>query len=155
MKESQPNILSARKLVLGVSVDWLKIKTEYINGSISLRNLAMKSGVSYSQLAKKAATEKWSEQRESQRINIESETNQKAAKKISDNESEVLAIKSQLKLAFFQQIKKRLQSVDEEDGQEFRRLVQNYKDMCDIREADTDAEKESPLAELIRNWKND
>lgn len=145
------NILTERWVI--VAVDWLKIKTEYINGAISLRNLAKKHDVSYSQLAKVSASEKWSSQRESQRIKIESETNQKAADKISDSESEVAAVRSRLKLKFYQQIEKRLASVDDEDGQEFRRLVQNYKDMCDIKDTDTDQDKESPLAELIRNWK--
>ena len=138
-----------------MAVDWLKIKTEYINGAISLRNLATKSGVSYSQLAKKAANEKWSEQRESQRITIESETNQKAVEKISDSESECMAIKSRLKLKFYKEIERRMETAGEADGQELRRLVQNFKDMCDIRDTGEVEDGESPLAELIRNWKND
>lgn len=137
-----------------MAVDWLKIKTEYINGTISLRKLAEQSGTSYSQIAKIAASEKWIEQRKSQRIIIESETNQKAAEKIADSESEVLAIKSRLKLKMYQQIEKRMEAVDDVDGQEFRRLVQNYKDMCDIHDADDKQQPEvedlTPLAEKLR-----
>ncbi len=132
-----------------MAVDWMRIKTEYINGSISLRKLAKKSGVSYSQLAKIAAAEKWNDQKESQRINIESKTNQKAAEKISDIESEVIAIKSRLKLSIYQQIEKRMENVDEMEGFEFRRIVQNYKDMCDIKDVDTQFEEDDGVTIVI------
>lgn len=137
-----------------MAVDWLKIKTEYISGQGSYRSLAKKYGVSESSLTRKAISESWKAEREAQRSEIEAKTQQKVVEKISDSESEVLAIKSRLKLSFYQQIEKRLQSVDEEDGQEFRRLVQNYKDMCDISDADdkqqTAVEDLTALAEKLR-----
>lgn len=47
-----------------MAVDWLKIKSEYVNGNISLRKLAEKTeGITYSQIAKVAASEKWTEAR--------------------------------------------------------------------------------------------
>lgn len=70
-----------------MAVDWLKIKAEYVNGNISLRKLATKVEVSYSQLAKVAAAEKWNEARENQRIKIESKQNQKIAEKIAEKEA--------------------------------------------------------------------
>ena len=73
--------------VVTVAVDWLKIKSEYVNGNISLRKLAEKTeGITYSQLAKVAAAEKWSEAREKQRIIIESKQNQKIAELIVQKE---------------------------------------------------------------------
>ena len=70
-----------------MAVDWLKIKTEYVNGNISLRKLAEKTeGVTYSQMAKVAAAEKWSEARDKQRIKIESKQNQEIADVIAKNE---------------------------------------------------------------------
>lgn len=137
-----------------MAVDWIKIKTEYISGQGSYRSLSKKYGVSESTLTRKAISEAWKAEREAQRSEIEAKTQQKAAEKISDSESEILAIKSRLTLTFYQQIEKRLQSVDEEDGQEFRRLVQNYKDMCDISDADgkqqTAVEDLTALAEKLR-----
>lgn len=118
-----------------MSVDWAKIKTEYINGNITQRELAEKYGVTLRQISNHATAEQWVQEREQHRDKLSTEIQQETDKKTVDTESEVLAIKSRLKLTFYQQIEKRLQSVDEEDGQEFRRLVQNYKDMCDIKEA--------------------
>ena len=67
-----------------MAVDWLEIKSEYVNGNISLRKLAEKTDdITYSQLAKVAAAEKWSEARKNQRIKIESKQNQKIAEVIA------------------------------------------------------------------------
>ena len=105
-------------------------------------------------MTKRAISEGWKAAREAQGRKIEAKTQQKAAEKISDRESDILAIKSRLKLTFYQKIEKRLQSLDEEDGQEFRRLVQNYKDMCDISDSDdkqqTAVEDLTALAEKLR-----
>lgn len=71
-----------------MAVNWLKIKAEYVNGNISLRKLAEKTdGVTYSQMAKVAAAEKWKEAREKQRIKIESKQNQKIAEVIAKKEA--------------------------------------------------------------------
>lgn len=138
-----------------MAVDWLKIKTEYINGHISYRKLAEKYGVSESSLTRKAISEGWKAEREAQRSKIEAKTQQKAVEKIADNEAEVIAIQSRLRLSIYQQIEKRIADTEGLEGAEFRRLVQSYKDMCDIRGTESTQEKDSPLAELIRNWKDD
>lgn len=137
-----------------MAVDWLKLKTEYINGDITQRGLSEKYGVTLRQISNHATAEQWVQEREQHRNKLSTEIQQKSDEKTVESESEVLAIKSRLKLTFYQQIEKRLQSVDEEDGQEFRRLVQNYKDMCDISDSDdkqqTAVEDLSPLAEKLR-----
>lgn len=73
--------------VVTMAVDWLQIKSEYVNGNISLRKLAEQTeGITYSQIAKVAAAEKWSEARENQRIKIESKQNQEIAEVIVKQE---------------------------------------------------------------------
>lgn len=124
-----------------MAVDWLKIKTEYINGNIALRKLAEKHDVSYSQIAKVAAAEKWNDLRESQRIKTESVTNQKIIEKISDNESEIAAIKSRLRLRIYEQLEQKM-NAEEIDSNDFRRLVQSYKDMCEIKDDGEEAKSE-------------
>lgn len=131
-----------------MAVDWLKIKTEYINGNISLRKLAEENAVSYSQIAKVAASEQWKDQRESQRIKIESKTNQKAAQKISDNESEIASIKSRIRLKIYQELEHRL-NANGVDGADFRRLVQNYKDMNDIEIVDVPQPDDDGLLDAL------
>lgn len=136
-----------------MAVDWLKIKTEYINGDISQRALAKKYGVTLRQISNHATSEGWVTEREQHRNKLSTEIQQKADEIIVDTESEVLAIKSRLKLKMYQQIEKRMKSVDDLEGQEFRRLVQNYKDMCDIHDEDkqqTAVEDLIPLAEKLR-----
>ena len=130
-----------------MAVDWLKIKTEYINGSISYRKLAEKYNISASALMQRAAKEKWSADKEHQQSKTEAKTKQKTAEKISDNESEVAAIKSRLKLKIYEQLEQRM-NADEIDAADFRRLVQSYKDMCDIKD-DENANKAEGVTVII------
>ena len=44
------------------TTDWAKLRAEYVNGSISLADLAKKYGVKISTLKKHSAEEKWSEE---------------------------------------------------------------------------------------------
>ncbi len=113
-----------------MAVDWLKIKSEYVNGNISLRNLAEKCGVSYSTLAKVAANERWSELRESQRIKTESKTNQKTQEKISDALSDEAAAKVKIRAGLVKLAADWVSSQEKiEDTNDFRRMVQSC---CDL-----------------------
>ena len=114
-----------------MAVDWLAIKTEYINGGISYRKLAEKYGVSQSTIRKRAATEKWADLREEQRNKIGTKTEQKTAEKISDALSEEAAAKSRIRARIYHEIEKRL-SAEDVGSADFRRLVQSFKDMCEI-----------------------
>ena len=58
-----------------MAANWLKIRNEYINGTLSYRKLAQKHGVSVSALEKKARAEKWAERRRRQRDKIEAKVN--------------------------------------------------------------------------------
>lgn len=50
-----------------ITTDWAKLRAEYVNGSISLADLAKKYGVKISTLKKHSAEEKWSEERQKKR----------------------------------------------------------------------------------------
>lgn len=125
--------------MVNVTVDWLKIKTEYINGNISLRKLAQKSGTSYSQLAKVAAAEKWKDLREAQRIKIESKTNQRITEKISDSISDEAAAKVRIREKLIKMaenwVDAQLETVS--DTNDFRRMVQSCIDLgvMDVQDA--------------------
>lgn len=127
-----------------MAVDWLKIKTEYINGNISLRKLAEKSDISYSQLAKVAASEKWNEARESQRIKTESRTNRKTEEKISDALSDEAAAKARIKASMMRLAEgwfRKQESIIAENPDEvvdpaaFRRMVQSCVDLGVVESA--------------------
>lgn len=68
----------------GITVDWNTLKAEYIAGGVSYRELAEKHGVSQSTLRQRAAREKWSEQKNTVRTEVE----QKMIDTISDEQTE-------------------------------------------------------------------
>lgn len=134
-----------------MAVDWLKIKNDYISGGGSYRELAEKYGVLETTLEKKAAKEKWRNLKMTQRVKIEEKLLEKNAEKISDNESEIAAIKSRLKLNIYQQLEARM-SAEGVDGMEFRRQVQSYIDMCNMKSANSfeSVEDLTTLAEMLK-----
>lgn len=115
-----------------MAADWLTIRTDYINGGGSYRQLAEKYGVPFSTLRDKATKGKWKQAKDEHWNNVVKETEQKTKEKIAESESEIAAIHSRLRLRIMQQLETRLEQA--EDGMEFRRLVQSYKDMCEITE---------------------
>ena len=65
-----------------MAVDWLAIKTEYINGGISYRKLAEKYGVSFNTLKERAIAEEWTKLKAEQHHKTTTKTQQKTAEKI-------------------------------------------------------------------------
>lgn len=74
-----------------VTLNWAKIRNEYINGHISYRKLAEKHGVSFNTLKEVAIREKWYEKRTTQHNKIAMKTEQKTAEKIAELESDLAA----------------------------------------------------------------
>lgn len=58
-------------------IDWIKLKNYYITHEISLEELSKKYKVSISVVRQRSAREKWVEQRDKKRIEIERKTNEK------------------------------------------------------------------------------
>lgn len=52
---------------INTTTDWAKIRAEYVNGSISLADLAKKHGVKIGTVKKHSSEEKWSEERQRKR----------------------------------------------------------------------------------------
>lgn len=80
-----------------MAVDWLKIKTEYINGDISYRKLAEKHGVSFNTLKDHAVAEEWSRLRTESHHNTTTATQRKIVEKTSEALSEEAAAKVRIK----------------------------------------------------------
>lgn len=116
-----------------MAADWLTIRNDYINGGGSYRKLSEKYGVSLRTIAKHAKDEEWQRLKEENLNSIAIAVQQKTTEKIAETESEIAAIRSRLRLQIMQQLETRLQKVSV-DGMEFRRLVQSFKDMCEITE---------------------
>lgn len=111
----------------------MAIKTEYVTGDISTKELAKKYGVSHDNMRRRAAKEKWTAQKDTHRRTTATLTAQKAAEKTADIESEIATIKAKTRLTIWRQIEQRVQVDAEELGNaDFRRLVQNYCDMTGV-----------------------
>lgn len=70
-----------------MAVDWLKIKTEYVNGGGSYRKLAEKYGINKDTIAVRAKAEGWTKCRQTQTDKIYTRTLQKTAEKIAEREA--------------------------------------------------------------------
>ena len=122
-----------------MAVDWLRIKSEYVNGNISYRKLAEKHGISFAVLKDKAVKEKWAKEREQQANRIRTTTEQKTVDKISDALSDEAAAKVRIKASmmrlaegwFAKQERLIAESPQENvvDPNEFRKMVQSCVDL--------------------------
>ena len=113
-----------------MAADWLTIRNDYINGGGSYRQLSEKYGVSLRTIAKHAKDEDWQQQKTENLNSVAIAVQRKTTEKIAESESEIAAIRSRLRLKIMKQLEARLEQ--SADGMEFRRLVQSYKDMCEI-----------------------
>ena len=101
------------------------------------------------QLAEYGRKEGWTNARDEQRKIIATDIQRKSAEKIADDESEIAAIRSRLRLKFMKEIERRAE-LEDADGVEFRRLVQSYKDMCEITDGiGTPEEKDDGFIEAL------
>lgn len=71
--------------------DWLKIKAEYISGCGSMRELAEKYGVSIDAVKRRAASEKWSNERTKTAPKIHQKTVRKVVERTADREADRIA----------------------------------------------------------------
>ncbi len=116
-------------------IDWVKIKSEYINSSISTRDLAKKHDIKYAALRDRAAREQWVAMRAEHTSKTIALTEQKTAEKIADVQSEIAAISGRLHLKIMRHLEKQTDMLMQEEKlntYDLRRITQSYKDMKDI-----------------------
>lgn len=133
--------------------DWKKLKREYIQTAISTRALAEKYDISYGTLRGRAEREKWTDAREEYQRKLSANSAQKTAEKISDSESEIAAIRSRVHLKLMQEVERQTDAIMSGDmnSADLRRIVQSYKDMCDIVvETVGDEKQHNALVSAIR-----
>lgn len=108
--------------------DWNKIKAEYIASDVSMQELANKYNISSSTMRKKAAKEKWSEQRN----NVVTKVEQKTAEKIAEKQSNDIADGlTRLNDLAFRMLEKLEAAVDEIDEKEMSIVTQVRKNTID------------------------
>lgn len=122
-----------------MAVDWLKIKTEYINDTnTSYRKLAEKYGVNKDTIAQKAKNEEWVKDRQTQTYNTQTKTIQKTVEKISDALSEEAAAKVKIRGMLWKMTQNWVAEQGEKinDVGDFRKIVQSCVDLgiMDVQE---------------------
>lgn len=143
--------------------DWLAIKTEYITSDVGTKALAEKHGVSYNTLAHRSASEKWVAEREEYRRKVAEKMQIESAKKISDTESEIAAIKSRMRLMWWQRQEWALSNLlsEEKEGSrnsaDARRELQNFADLIatEPKEAGNIEQETDPLSKAFLELEGD
>lgn len=113
-----------------MAYDWPVIRSDYINGGMSFRDLAAKHGANKDVIARKARKEGWSIQRSIQVDKMYTECLKKSVEKISDTLSEEAATEARARSLAKRIGLRLLEKVEEsEDTNDYRRVVQCLVDM--------------------------
>lgn len=140
-----------------MAVDWLAIKTEYVNNAdSSYRKLSQQFGVSVTSIGKKAKEEDWVGHRERQLHNISTEVAQRTVEKTAEALSDEAASKARIRASimriaegWFERQEKYIADGLEIDPGDFRRMVQSYKDLCDTGNPAEDENRAGGVVELF------
>lgn len=137
-----------------MAVDWLAIKTEYINGGISYRKLAEKYEVSFNTLQDRAKRENWKEERDGQHDKITTKSRQKTVEKISDALSDAAVdeatARAELRAGLFRLAADWVKSQKKiEDTNDFRRMVQSCCDLMALEAPDENGVSNDGLLEAL------
>lgn len=141
----------------GITVDWNTLKAEYIAGGVSYRELAEKYGVSQSTLRQRAAREKWSEQKNTVRTEVE----QKMIDTISDEQTEqavsAASLISKAAMNFLMKIAEESLKIKEGKSDkdittkysEYALALSRFKDVLDIK-SEKDIEEQQARIDNLR-----
>lgn len=146
-------------------IDWIKIKSEYVNTKISYRELAEKYNVSLQSVSKHGNAEKWGELRKKQLNKISTEVVQKTAEKIVEYEVDRISHIMHMCDKLTKEIDKAIEQLDKVivngevvnvgliDTYKLRQLVQSLKDVKDIVKTDTSERDLKQLDTVIEHIK--
>ena len=131
------------------SVDWKKIKAEYIAGGTSYRKLAEKHGVPFGTLRKVAAKEQWTQLRTQART----KTDTKIVNSVSDKEAKKANKIIDVADKLLDKISAMLDKPEPYNTQNIKNLTSALKDLKEIKGYKTDVdlrEQEARIANLER-----
>lgn len=96
-----------------MAVDWLKIKNDYINGLGSYRKLAEQYGVSVDAVKKRAAAERWKDERTKYAPKLHQKVQEKTADIIAEQEANRVARLLALSDRFVDRIEQAISELDQ------------------------------------------
>lgn len=98
------------------SVDWERIRAEYIAGGVSYRKLADKYGVSINSMKKRAARDKWNDERTKTAPTVHRETVRKTVQRVTDEYAENAAIAVRIRAKLLRRLEHEIDSMPETVG---------------------------------------
>lgn len=129
--------------------DWQRLKKEYIKGGISYRELAEKHKVSFSQLQKVGAKEKWNDLRKK----ADRKAEEKMVESISEQQAELGCKIYEAADLLLSKLVEQVKDADEITAPAMRQYTASLKDLKEIKDIRSDAdlrEQEARIAKLQR-----
>lgn len=134
--------------------DWQAIQTEYITTDTSYRKLAQKYEVNVTNIAKKAGSEGWVEQRKRYASETQSKTIEKISQQEANRAAKILTVADKLLL----QIEAMVDRQEPLDEKTIRTLTAAVKDLKEIQSVRSDLDRKEQaarIANLRRQAKKD
>lgn len=102
------------------TVDWERIRIEYIAGGTSLRKLADKYGVSVSMVKRRATKEKWTDERTKTEPKVHQETVQKMVRRVAESNAENADIAARIRMKLLRRLEHEIDALPDTIGTESR-----------------------------------
>ena len=150
-------MMEETKVKGGFTVDWNKIKAEYIAGGTSYRKLAEKYGASESTLKKKAAKEHWSELRSQAGTKTELKIVDSVSDKNAEDAVSAASLISEAAMNFLKQIaaesirlaRGEIEAEYRTKYSEYALALARFKDVLDIK-SEKDIEEQQARIDNLR-----
>lgn len=131
--------------------DWVRIRAEYVSGSVTLRELSEKYGVPQSTIRKHAASECWRGTRTEQQEQIQAQAEQKTIEKISELLSEEAAARVRIRAKLIHMAENWINKQEGEISEtgDFRRIVQSCIDLGIMGMQESEVTEDDGLIEAL------
>ena len=129
------------------TIDYSKLKREYVSGNISYRELAKKHGVPFGTLRKVAAKEQWASLRTQARAKTDTKLVDTISDKNANRACKIIDVADKL----LDKISKTVDAMDVIDSQSLKHFTSALKDLKEIKGFKSDAdmrEQEARIAKL-------
>jgi len=128
-------------------VDWEQIRTDYITGDDSYRQLAEKYGINYSVLGRKGRQEGWVEQRTQYRNSVHTKTVEKIANREAGQNAKRAAKVGELADALLLKLGEAIESGDL-DPKSIRSLTASLRDLQEIKGDKSELDRQEQEARI-------
>ena len=135
--------------------DWVKIKAEYIRGGISYREISKKYNVSFSQVKRRALTEKWYTLKTQAAEKATTKIVEDAASQIAERNKRISQVADKLLDAICEGIDAGIFTVSTKGIREIAASLKDIKEIQGIRSDADMREQEARINKLVADSKRD